>query len=404
MAAIVYQTDKRSGITYAYESVSYWDKEKKQSRARRTLIGKVDPESGSIVPTDQRRKRALERGATVSGTTRCFCGAVRLLEGIGKVTGITEDLKKCFPDRYGKILSIAYYLILEDANPLTRFNKWAAIHEHPYGSDISSQRGSELFASIKEEEKARFFALQGKRRAEKEYWAYDITSISSYSECLSQVKYGVNKENDPLPQLNLALVFGEVSGFPFYYRKLPGNISDVKTVKNLLADLDSYGFDRVRLVMDRGFYSEENVNRLYQRHLKLLIGAKLSLKYVRTSLDEEREKLRSWEQYSQQYDLYACMKPLEWEYTQKRPYRGDTLKEKRRMYLYLYYNSARGAEEERRSNLLLAGLQEELLQNSRVAAHEPLYAKYFETKETPDCKTKCNKSEVQKEGSGERIR
>ena len=277
MAAIVYQTDKRSGITYAYESVSYWDKEKKQSRARRTLIGRVDPESGSIVPTDQRRKKALERGAAVLGRTRCFCGAVRLLDGIGEVTGVAEDLKKCFPDRYEKVLSIAYYLILEDANPLTRFTKWAAIHEHPYGSDISSQRGSELFASIKEEEKARFFELQGKRRAEKEYWAYDITSISSYSECLSQVKYGVNKGNDPLPQLNIALVFGEVSGFPFYYRKQPGNISDVKTAKNLLADLDSYGFSRVKLVMDRGFYSEENINRLYQKHLKFLIEAELLL-------------------------------------------------------------------------------------------------------------------------------
>ncbi|HID28860.1 MAG TPA: N-acetyl sugar amidotransferase, partial [Desulfobacterales bacterium] len=31
MAAIIHQTDKRSGITYAYESISYWDKEKKQA-------------------------------------------------------------------------------------------------------------------------------------------------------------------------------------------------------------------------------------------------------------------------------------------------------------------------------------------------------------------------------------
>ena len=29
MASIVFQKDKRSGITYAYESVSYWNKEKK---------------------------------------------------------------------------------------------------------------------------------------------------------------------------------------------------------------------------------------------------------------------------------------------------------------------------------------------------------------------------------------
>ncbi len=383
MAAIVYQKDKRSGLTYAYESVSTWDKEKKQSRAKRTLIGRLDPKTGDIVPTDQRRKKALEKGSAVPAASRCFCGASRLLDGIGQMTGITDDLKLCFPDRHEKILSLAYYLILEDANPLTRFAKWASIHEHPYGRDISSQRSSELFASITEEERARFFSLQGKRRAENEYWAYDITSISSYSECLSQIRYGVNKEHDHLPQLNLALVFGEESGLPFYYRKLPGNISDVKTVRNLLADFDSFGFGKAKLVMDRGFYSEENINRLYREHLKFLIGAKLSLKFVQAALDEERENLKSWERYDKQYDLYACTKPVEWDYEQTRPYKGDTLKEKRRMYLHLYYNSTRGAEDERRSNVLLAQLQEELQYNKRVAEHEKLYAKYFETKETP---------------------
>ena len=56
--AIVYQHDKRSGITYAYESQSYWDKEKKMSRAKRTLIGRVDPDSGEIVPTDGRGRKS----------------------------------------------------------------------------------------------------------------------------------------------------------------------------------------------------------------------------------------------------------------------------------------------------------------------------------------------------------
>jgi len=52
--SIVYQTDKRSGITYAYESKAYWDKEKKQSRSKRTLIGRVNPETGEITKTDGR--------------------------------------------------------------------------------------------------------------------------------------------------------------------------------------------------------------------------------------------------------------------------------------------------------------------------------------------------------------
>lgn len=87
-----------------------------------------------------------------------------------------------------------------------------------------------------------FFKKQGRRRIEKEYWAFDITSISSYSETLRQVKKGKNKEHDRLPQINLALLFDEQSGLPFYYRKFPGNITDVKTVKQLMAEFDVMGY------------------------------------------------------------------------------------------------------------------------------------------------------------------
>jgi transposase len=180
---------------------------------------------------------------------------------------LIDDLKNCFPDTYKQILSIAYYLILEDKNPLSRFPKWAATHKHPYEKNISSQRSSELFADMSNNSRERFFYKQGKRRAEKEFWAYDTTSISSYSKCLKQVKHGVNKDHDPLPQINLAMLFGETSGLPFYYRKLAGNITDVMTVKSLLKDMDAYGFKKVKLVMDRGFYSETNVSFLYKDRL-----------------------------------------------------------------------------------------------------------------------------------------
>ena len=64
--AIIYQHDKRSGITYAYDSKSYYDKEKKCSRAKRTLIGRVDPDTGEIVPTDGRNKGAKSKPADSS--------------------------------------------------------------------------------------------------------------------------------------------------------------------------------------------------------------------------------------------------------------------------------------------------------------------------------------------------
>ena len=59
--AIIKQHDKRSGITYVYESKSFWDPERKTSRSKRKLIGKIDPETGEMVPTDGRMRRAAER-------------------------------------------------------------------------------------------------------------------------------------------------------------------------------------------------------------------------------------------------------------------------------------------------------------------------------------------------------
>lgn len=61
--AIIYQHDKRSNITYAYESHSYWDKEKKMSRAKRILIGRLDSKTGEIVPTDGRNRKGKAKGA-----------------------------------------------------------------------------------------------------------------------------------------------------------------------------------------------------------------------------------------------------------------------------------------------------------------------------------------------------
>ncbi len=185
MSAIIHQKDKRSGTTYAYESISYWDKDKKQSRSRRKLIGRVDKD-GNIVPTDGRghRRENLSKDVTLIDTisSRSFYGATYLLDAIGKKLGLTQDLKECFGDKYQEILSIVYYLFLEDSSPLYRFEKWGLIHIHPYGKDIPSQRSSELFASITEDDKNRFFKLWGKHKDKDEFWAYDTTSISSYSE------------------------------------------------------------------------------------------------------------------------------------------------------------------------------------------------------------------------------
>lgn len=390
--AMVKQLDKRSGITYVYESVSYWDREKKQGRSKRTLVGRLDPVSGEIVPTDGRGKRrgqkVLEQPAKQGPvpavkTDRLFFGATYLLDQIGELSGVVEDLKTCFPNHYKQILSIAYYLILEDQNPLFRFKKWGKLHRHPYGKEISSQRSSELFQSVTEESKMKFFRLQGKRRVEKEYWAYDSTSVSSYSESLRQVRYGKNKDGESLPQLNLALLFGEESGLPFYYRKLAGNVPDVKTIRELLRDLDILGYSKIKLVMDRGYYSADNMNALFKAHLKFLCGTSTALSFAKQYIREIGGKKDHYTYYNSQLELYVFSKTIAWDYEQERPYKGDVIQRERRMYLHLYYNPEKSADDGKAFNRRLDKLKEELLSGRRNPAHEKDYQKYFEIKETP---------------------
>mgnify|MGYP000867917671 CR=1 FL=1 len=385
--AIVYVNNKKNGVTYVYESTDYWDKEKKQSRSKRVCIGKLDPATGEIIPSKRLTSESKENfkpgPVPFLQAKHLYCGATYLFDKISDKLDITDDLRKCFPDSYKKIQSIAYYLILEDSNPLYRFSKWAAIHKHPYGKDIPSQRSSEFFSSISEDDRERFFRLQGRRRAERKYWAYDITSLSTYSECLQQARYGVNKEQDILEQINLALLFGEQSGIPFYYRKLPGNISDVNTVRNLLSDIDFLEYKKIKLVMDRGFYSEENINNMYHHHLKFLIGAKTTLKYVKAAIDKARSTIGNWKHFDPNHNLYISTSSISWKYSKQRPYKGDTVNGDRRAYLHIYFDKERETAESRKFSMFLLKLKEELESGKTTQEHDSQYRKYFEVISTP---------------------
>lgn len=92
MSCIVYQTDKRTGIKYAYESISYWDKDKKQPRSKRKYLGKVDPVSGEII-TSRNKKRSMD-GNGQSETAACDSVITQLQEELLEKKIQIETLRK----------------------------------------------------------------------------------------------------------------------------------------------------------------------------------------------------------------------------------------------------------------------------------------------------------------------
>lgn len=78
--SIVRLKDKRSGTIYVYESESYWDKEKKQPRSRRKLIGKLDEETGEIIPTGKSgRKKGDGQKQEGNGTQEPITGYIQAI-------------------------------------------------------------------------------------------------------------------------------------------------------------------------------------------------------------------------------------------------------------------------------------------------------------------------------------
>ncbi len=91
--AIVRQKDPRTGTIYVYSAVSTYHPELHQSRSKRKLIGKVDPETGEVVPCGKRgRPRKNPEPPAETGEDG---GAAENRELRKRVKDLTLQMEQC---------------------------------------------------------------------------------------------------------------------------------------------------------------------------------------------------------------------------------------------------------------------------------------------------------------------
>ena len=264
---------------YVYEVTSYWDKEKKQPRQRRTLIGKRDSQSGEIIT------RAAKRLSSEYGPVYFLWYLLQRL-------GIEGLLRSAFDTQAREILLTACFQVAEE-RPLYLCNAWLERIYLREPCRLPSAALSRLLKSIGDNERAVREFLHGwaGREGHDQFIVFDITSISSYAHGIDFVEWGYNRDRERLAQINLGMVYGEPRDLPLLYAVYPGSVPDVKTLANIVKRLHAFSVAPTLLVLDKGFYSRANIGALADEQMRFVISVPITNKAVTELLTRRRGEL-----------------------------------------------------------------------------------------------------------------
>ena len=85
------------------ESISYWDKDKKQPRSKRKYLGKVDPETGEIIPSRGRSTHSADTGQGKEADLKSLYNEIKEREAT--IDSLRRELDE-WKAKYGELVTI----------------------------------------------------------------------------------------------------------------------------------------------------------------------------------------------------------------------------------------------------------------------------------------------------------
>ena len=359
----------KNGTTYACLDVAYWDPELHVSTHRRKTIGYYD-ESGKLILTgssEDTRKRTAPKPEVYAEIQEI--GRTLLFSQIAKRTRLLDVVSSVFGKNADAIMTCVYYIAGHNG-ALCHCEQWSAGSDNPVGQRMTDQRISELLRCITVDQRARFFAEWIKILGDDDNYALDITSISSYSDLITIIKAGYNRDKEDLEQVNLALLIGSRSRLPASYSILPGNINDKTSLKAFLHRIKAMGFGKFSIVMDKGFYSRSNVDELYDLKQRFLIGIENRIDFVKEYINEVRKDIQSFDNY---YDngaskVYCVSKRIRWECS------GG---EGHRCFVHIFYDPRKKEDDDRHFIDKLNKVRTGIMEGDSAYTDSAMAGKYF---------------------------
>lgn len=343
-----------NGDIYVYERITAYNEKTKMSyTVSQTLRGKIKAGTQEMVPT--RPKKRKEKGDDIAAT-RQHSGLTDILEWVGKTSGIDADLRASFSEGDAdKVISIARYWIGSGGNTLPRLESWQVMHPLPYCEAITEDIYGNLFKDVGRNEDGvqRYFSSRATRLGKSPVLAFDSTTISTYSENQSEARRGFNKDGDGLNTIKLLTLYSVKAREPLAFAKQPGNIPDVISIENTLAQLKCLGLEAPLVVTDNGYYSQRNMMEFARSNVKFLTLVAPTIVWVREMVDTLRETLAGMSSTCP-FDPSVCgatsFKMHEFSRIRQRSRNGKVAGEKetfsRRLYVHVYYSPDNEAKKE----------------------------------------------------------
>ena len=272
---------------YVYIQTGYrWDPVKRQPHYDRRTIGKRDSTNltlmyynkeyeavfGLVDPeVAQLKQRYGTRELKIAGkfNVDISFGPYVAIEAACQKAGCLGPLKRVFEKEWGLILGLCVHAIVAEKTTSQAFPGWCFSNYCGMKRIAADTEISKLYRNISEGGYIKaFFELYWKEYKEKfpnhgvRAVGFDSTNQNYGGKGIPLAKLGHAKVDVGLPIINTAMFVDEETGIPLWYEQFDGSVLDKSQTPFSLKKIVSLGFQKLFVVYDRGYYSEEDVKQL----------------------------------------------------------------------------------------------------------------------------------------------
>ena len=338
---------KKGSNTYInYEYARVYDPDRRFNIPQRVIIGKESKDDSSMMQPNQNfltyfPEVDLPDERFNSKRSSCLrVGAYIVLRKIVDDYHIPEMLDNYFETKDKELfLDLMLYSIITENNAGQYYPEYG--YNHPLFSNgmkiYSDSKVSEFLSGITTDQRVGFLNEWNDKRdhREKIYISYDSTNKNCQAGDIRMVEYGHAKDDKSLPIINYSIAYDTTNREPLFYEEYAGSIVDISQLQYMLERARGYGYKKVGFILDRGYFSRENIEYMDKCNYDFIIMVKGMAPLVNELVLECKGTFENKRDCNiRKYGVYGTT-------VKRKLYAAD---EKDR-YFHIYYNDSKKAAE-----------------------------------------------------------